>query len=528
MSQKSPVLAIYDFSGKQNYIFKTTRIKEILGADAILGNAFIEFMRGLLSDKMNFKTDPKLTELLNSQCDSLQGKLSEFVTESFRDRAKTYDDYFEIADIGGGNLFLLFGSEDSCLKANRFFGKQVLEKAYDLQLVCAFVPANLDASFSKDRKNAIEKSNQIRRELTMQAPVNVLPFTLIDRRTSQPIITREFISGERRDLSWDSKGKYDQYRKLLNSKEISDVTDKILDKIVTKKGVDSLLAVIHIDGNGMGDKLKELSSKISGDAYKKAINEYRAFSRDIRVAFVDKPKEEILKYLEEKKKEKKGKKIARWLINAGDDFTIICNAHFALDLTLEYFECLKSFNKKNSERNFSCCAGIAVFHSHDPFGSAYEMAEECCSSAKKLNRKYGNDNFIFDFHTSYGSSANDFDTVRKHQEKHITLRPYVYSHPNNSSEILQHSYYSTFDKVKQSLLTAGVVRSDVKGLASKIFQGRSYFDIEIERLSSKYENLGISVSDLKAVYDVATVYDIWVDESEKVGELADEQNNNNT
>lgn len=70
----------------------------------------------------------------------------------------------------------------------------------------------------------------------------------------------------------------------------------------------------------------------------------------------------------------------RPLILDGDDVTFICRADWGIPLAQAF---LRRLEKGSAEYPISACAGIALVHSHFPFQIAYEIAEECCQTAKK-------------------------------------------------------------------------------------------------------------------------------------------------
>lgn len=76
-------------------------------------------------------------------------------------------------------------------------------------------------------------------------------------------------------MSIESSAKYKKYWKEAGENPDT-AGEKILDRIVTEKGKESLLAVIYIDGNNMGKQVHEcLRGKAS---CLECVNELRRFS----------------------------------------------------------------------------------------------------------------------------------------------------------------------------------------------------------------------------------------------------------
>ena len=92
MEQK--VLALYYFASKQEFIYRTSKIKEISGASEILTNLYRKFVK--IANKLNIIYDTK----------------SEFDINNFTaDGQVLYD--------GGGSLMVLFQNKDKYLEFNR-------------------------------------------------------------------------------------------------------------------------------------------------------------------------------------------------------------------------------------------------------------------------------------------------------------------------------------------------------------------------------------------------------------------------
>jgi hypothetical protein len=201
----------------------------------------------------------------------------------------------------------------------------------------------------------------------------------------------------------------------------------------------------------------------------------------------------------------------------------------ALEIVLRYFESIEDYNsgKKDSER-FSSCAGIAVFHAHAPFAKVYEIAEECCENCKAFNRKNGNNSFWFDFQFVLGGIANNLKRIRENEEAAYTNRPYCFGSalrdPGQHSESKSHSYPDQFLKLAEVIINSKMRRGDIKKLTKYMFDGESYFEIEIKRQIAKHKNedLLLPAKDKKTFaeckktfYDLSLCYDIWIDTIKK-------------
>ena len=489
------VLAMYDFAAKQNFIYKTNKIKEIVGASQLIKDAFGDFF-GLLLEN-GFKLMPTAQD---------------FAMEEFKMHGYNCAVVYE----GGGNLFMVFDSKENCVKANKKFSQMIYQKTYGLNLVCAYVPVT--GNFKHDQGNLYKKSREIKENTPMLHPVNVLPFTMIDRSVSLPFSVRQKINNEEKELSRESKLKLEKYHGIITNttaeyEKYYKQSEKILDELTEDDN--SLLAVIYIDGNAMGKKVENLFKDEKDVSYDFRAQRLKEFSAKINNAFQEKPFKEIEEFILKNTPESKDKtdKNILWfreIIGGGDEITIICNAHIALEIVKIYFETVQSYNYEKEE-NFSSCAGIAVFHSHDPFSEIYKIAEECCESGKKRNRKpeHNNENFYVDFHYCRSGITNTLENIREREEAQYTNRPYCW---HGSDE--KHCF-KQFEDAGAALKK--MKRGDVKALLDSIFEGESYFKIELERLKTKYKDFEeeyINEKNKKVIFDACLFYDLWFKEKE--------------
>ena len=97
-------------------------------------------------------------------------------------------------------------------------------------------------------------------------PCNVLPFTQADRLTYQPIVKK---SGNREYTSESirKQRKYDEISKNINADK-KQIHETELDSM-TEKDTESLLAIIYIDGNNMGSKVKKTTEGLTQKVFRR-------------------------------------------------------------------------------------------------------------------------------------------------------------------------------------------------------------------------------------------------------------------
>lgn len=365
------VIAMYDIRGIQKYIYRTQKIKDAMGASALVEN-IIE--RALKEASKKYKTE-------------LQWYNEEGVLP-FEEK----DLAVQVLFIGGGNAYVLFENKSTCQKINKHMSRYVLEKTYSLQLAAAYVLKS--ERYSEDYKNLHEEMNRVKAKIKSAKPIGALPVMQTEIKTGYPLSRTETFKNDKIQVSTETYKK-DKYKE----KTITEEEEKILDNLICQKGLDSNLAVVHIDGNNMGSRIRSLIERKEG--YADAVNEMRKISYNIKFSYL-KTFERMIEHFDpgqdterpqQQNKQTESlqdvKKLIRKIVVAGDDITYVCNAGIALD-TAEYFAreiagCTMNGEpaKTAPQYGFSICAGVAYMKSHFPFSIAYDVAEACCDNAKE-------------------------------------------------------------------------------------------------------------------------------------------------
>ena len=321
MPEYSNILALYDCRSKQEYIYRTNSVKEIAGASCLLADLFTSFFEDKKND-FRINADWKQTAPEN---------YLQYFNDSKLDAEIVYE--------GGGNLCVIYKDEEIYLKINRALSSKILERTFGVSIIASAAPVT--GNFVDDR-DKLYRENTLRKNLgAYHTPCNVLPFTQVDRLTYQPIVEKK----DNKQYTTESKKKLDAYQRLFQKKEVtkSDLFQKSFDDM-TDKGNDSILAIIYIDGNNMGKKVKDATDGKTD--YTSGINALRDFSQKTNKDFVENPIHAITEKLEQLYQEHDGneeeqlKYLFRPIISGGDEITIVCNAHAVPEILKVYFQTL--------------------------------------------------------------------------------------------------------------------------------------------------------------------------------------------
>jgi len=326
--------------GIQGFIFGTNKLQDIVGA----------------------------SELVNEICDKAFEKFEGSGTSIVR---------------AAGNIKHIFTDIEECQKAVREFPKKVMEMAPGITISQAVV--TIEKSF-EEAVIALEEKLKVQRN----KPYNSITIGLTGirraRNTGMPAIKKEgndyldLATLKKREVAFNANSR-------LCSKIFCDI-NKIKEKITLK--VDKIpskndwIAVIHADGNGLG----QVVQKIGKDE-----NLLKEFSGNLNNATVNAAQEAYKVVKEKYKLETLDFIPIRPIVLGGDDLTIICRADIAIEFTRKFLDEFENQTKqllgdvlKKGNLAFyklTACAGISFMKSSFPFYYGYNLAEDLCKKAKE-------------------------------------------------------------------------------------------------------------------------------------------------
>jgi hypothetical protein len=275
---------------------------------------------------------------------------------------------------------------------------------------------------------------------------------------------------------------------------------------------ESLLAVIHADGNNMGVKIQQ---KLNGSIdYDFCVSTMRAFTAEIADAFTRTGETSLRDTMAYLQKEYHGLRETayhyRIVVADGDDFTFICNARFALEYTCNY---LKAVHQK---KDYSSCAGICIFHSGYPVARAYTLAEQACDNAKKPVHETHAEECWLDFHYLHSGIDGNLDNIRSWQKTDALMaRPWLVGDGNT---VFTLEKAKALIKYIQDHKDQGTNRSNLKKIAAALEESRGAAKMELARVLYRNPDFAGALrtfspnedDQLKALYDITEIYDLWI------------------
>ena len=235
------ILAQYTIRSKQDYIFKTNRVLEIIGASENIAQIWDWLFDTADTISLKYRRADGIFSMAE-------------VSDAFEKGTLNFIELF----CGGGNETILFDgnldSEDdnSFRKLNRAFSYRIIKEFPGMVPMVVSVEASGD--YSKDYKKLMEAAELKKNVMEPTWDMFTVPFAMMDRNTFQPYSTLVEINGKDVRMSDESRTKYTVGQKLRDrSKDI-----RLFDDMITRKGKESLLAVVHADGNNMGAKIMDM------------------------------------------------------------------------------------------------------------------------------------------------------------------------------------------------------------------------------------------------------------------------------
>ena len=533
MAENGYVLCMYDIRGKQEFIYKSSKLKEIVGASLIIRDLFEDYLYDAAKtcrDEMNKESKVK-EEYKDKDAifkyDPNKEKLDRFSFEKFEDRMN-------------GNQYIgeiVYENKEAMKNTTEIFTKKILKEIGTLKVVATYIgnirEDNYHSDGTKDPGDyeKLYQKHRFRESTALYTqPYGSLPIVQTSSVSSMPLTymydhaPKDISASEKSyfKCSTETNAKLKKYWE--EAKDHGDeMGETILDNIVAEtKGEDSMLAIFYIDGNAMGAKVQAcLHGKKN---YDDCVNLLREFSKKIQKTFIDDRKKDMLKEDKDKKHYR-----SRILIGAGDEMTIICRADESYEIIKEYLSKIPS--------PYSSCAGAAIFHSHTPFSDAYRIAEQCCEDTCKNYMKENGLTLanLMDFEYCQGGIGFKLSDIRKENGDDDNSRPWLVE--SNDKKKTSYHYKPVknknlppwekgkateeadnkkiIEKLKEDkLLTLGDVedfhknlsflgRSNIKGLAIPVSLSESALRTELRRIiahmsKDKKESMGFK-SDIESV-----------------------------
>ena len=411
---------LFDTRSIQRYIFSGNRLKTNIGASYLVAHVFDDYLIPILKKTFG-----------DSQVDVDSWKQGKIELQK--------EIICTVAYIGGGNALIPCRDEvdhQRCIKLVEDFTCDLLVKCPGLRVGVAH--GELDIDNVENFQNGLSVLyRQLKKNQNTVSPVVNVPYTgltlncRVNGKTAnyfdlngkvQPEAGYEqsFYSQETASKAFAANKANEHLRNLYPDICRNYNFPMQFEDLGQVEG-ENYIAIIHIDGNNMGNKFRTCKtlqerSKLSrniqlkvegcfGKLLNTIVEEYDSYSKFLKLGLTDQYKN-ILPI--------------RPLILGGDDVTFICPAKLAIIYTKRFMEFMMgrdSVEKIEDEkaRYIDCCAGIGIFKTSYPFFRGYELAEQVCGVAKQKMRSMEDKNdgtSWLDFIILHGEQAPTLKQIR--------------------------------------------------------------------------------------------------------------------
>jgi hypothetical protein len=425
-----PTLTAIDLLGIQRFVFGSNRLRDVIGASQLVARA------------CSWDGDSPLRH----------------IPEAHRLMA------------AGGSALLRF---EGLSAAHDFAGKYsrwLHDTAPGLEVVIAHRSYRDGELAAAIRALQIELA-RVKTERAPSAPLAGLSVTETCNETGLPAVDLGRLGGQQTPVSattraarraWSSARTQSPWGRHLE--DLSKETGRSLarppeiDALGRSHGDTSLVAVVHIDGNGIGSRISDWLRGQSESPDAELWTRFRTLSRALddlaanamkrvltRAAwslttedddegrprtYVQSTIRELAFALQEAhgdadQGDEPGVCMPVWpVLVGGDDLTFVCDGRISLDLTTEALSAFE--DTPVAELGVvTASAGVAIVRSHAPFHRAYELAERLCAEAKRKRVERRHTGCMLDWHLGEVRPGEGVGALReRHYEgDRFTARP---------------------------------------------------------------------------------------------------------
>lgn len=469
--------------GIQQFIFQTNKLSEIIGASELVERICTTYFEKVLGKELN--DNPKA--IVNA----------------------------------AGNVKYIFDDREDCERMVREFPQYVQTRVPGVTISQAVIEYDDEQEF---REQVIELEGKLRTQRNRPVRPTELGLMGIQRSgtTGVAAVSRSQMKDKvsYRDEATEKKLSIqnDTNLRLIGKAFGDDVRiGNITFDTEDMTGENSWIAIIHADGNGLGqvvqgfkDKkpFKKFSSDLDNANTRAAQRAYHAIAAQYGL----------------------GAEIPiRPVVLSGDDFTMICRAEFAFEYAKAFIEAFEDETEKMGYP-LTACAGIAFMKSAFPFYYGYEMAEALCAAAKKDAKTSATTQqaapsciLFYKIEDSFTESYEDIRarvlTTKAAPELSYAFGPY-YIREGKADRWTAEELLSQVRKLGREEKDANAVKTHIRrwlGIrfndAGKAEQKLNRTKKILEGMSSQIDELTTPISGRVPAYDVLTLHTIQTQET---------------
>lgn len=476
MSAKKYALLI-DVASIQKYIFGSNKLAENIGASYII-------------EQLVFK-EAELEKLITSNKEGY---------------------------IGGGNALVVFEKDQTRKKFTTRFKKEILNKYPGIKIHFGIYDDFDGIHLFKKGMKALHQSLRASKMLNVQLVETYKHGIAQECKLSNGVAEVEYPKKSNKFISASSN------IKLQKAKKSNEVLNKVYKELLGDHWTftteihqlgqpleKSYVAVVHIDGNGIGQKFRDSKSLANTQILSKRV---KTLSEIAMKAFIKKVVQDSEKLKDNKQfnfEIENGKTILpiRPIIAGGDDFTFVCEGKLGIHFAKELIQQLSTNEElKFDGKNLSACGGVAIVNTKFPFSKAYELAEELCQKAKNKNRENKTSDNLLCFMISRDGLTEDLEAIidQQYTNKETTFFE-TYNVAKNGS------FGNLIKQLKEFHQNESWTHGRIMELRSALYGSENEIKYFQEKFNvRKNENISIDNDDKVIFHDAIELYDFYPEE----------------
>lgn len=401
------VLTAIDTTQIQGYVFGSNRLQENIG-----GSELVE----LATHQWVYEALPAAHNVVN-------------VTTGELDNNRTIDTLdAEVIYAGGGNTVILFKTMDLARAFTSRWTRRVLRDAPGLEVVVAHRLFDWHTDSLADVTDMLLRVDLARKKQQRTPSLPLLGLGVTKPCVSTGLVAAGTVDGKpvAREIREKHRAGDCSHERLTTHlpgmlrKDWEIPRD--FDDLGRIKGEESYIAVVHADGNRIGNRVSEIAQRYHQLAqnrdYIRAIRAFsQALERSARTALNQTVQLMMDAFLADPAiaNRHRRKFPLRPIVFGGDDVTFVCHGSYGLALAVKYLEAFEQATQRESAFNgkpATACAGIAIVKTHYPFARAYRLSEQLCRSAKQMLRQEGIDGSALDWHIAMSGITGTLEEIR--------------------------------------------------------------------------------------------------------------------
>ncbi len=410
----------------QEYIFGSNELKQIIGASELVQQATHDWVLAALPTPHNARPVATAPDGWEIDSPTLNGNWAA-----------------QVVYAGGGNAVILFAEAKEAQRVARQVSLKILQEAPGLRIIVTQQPFDpVQQSLKDELSNLRTAAAQRKRTPPRSAPLLGLGVTAACVYTGAPAVDRR----ERRWISAEARAKQEavkdgekRLRRHLQGVQLAGfgfISD--FDQL-GERGEASYMALIHTDGNGMGQRIEEhgeaFDAPADNEKYAQAQHAFSEKVKEVARTALNRTVGMLLDHANQERDAKgqltiRGKAPVprdrennldllpfRPILFGGDDVTFVSEGRIGLSIAARYIGEFAA-QALADDKPAAARAGVAVVKSHYPFARAYDLAEELCKSAKRRIKELRPEDgavTVLDWHFAVGGLVLPLSEIRKRE-----------------------------------------------------------------------------------------------------------------